>query len=184
MQKQNLILATGCFVIGLLLGLLIGGRAMKSASPVVPAGMPATSMPLQSSASLKDLQILANKEPNNFMAQVALGNAYFDAKQPSEAVKAYDRALRIKPNDPDVLTDQGVMYRDLGFYDRAVENFRQAYAKNPGHLQSLFNEAVVYALDLKKPERAKPLLEELLKKQAAGELATQAQQLLKNINMR
>jgi len=90
----------------------------------------------------------AAQDPKNRALWVALGNDYFDTHQPQLAVDAYAKALELKPDDPDVLTDQGVMYRELKEYDRAVANFEKANQINPRHLQSAYNAGVVYGFDL------------------------------------
>lgn len=99
------------------------------------------------------LQVVA-KEPANFQAWVLLGNDYFDTHQPEKAVEAYGKALKLDPKQPDILTDQGVMYRELKDTTKALANFQKAQAIKPNHLQSIFNEGVVYADDLKKPAKA------------------------------
>ena len=99
------------------------------------------------------LQVVA-KEPKNFQAWVLLGNDYFDTHQPQKAVDAYAEALKLDPKQPDILTDQGVMFRELKQPQKALANFQKAQALKPDHLQSIFNEAVVYADDLNKPDKA------------------------------
>lgn len=99
------------------------------------------------------LQVVA-KEPKNFQAWVLLGNDYFDTHQPKKAVDAYAEALKLDPKQPDILTDQGVMYRELKETQKALANFQKAQALKPDHLQSIFNEAVVYADDLNRPSKA------------------------------
>ncbi|NIQ93302.1 MAG: tetratricopeptide repeat protein, partial [Desulfuromonadales bacterium] len=79
---------------------------------------------------------------------------YFDSNQYVQAVEAYDKALELDGNDPNVLTDQGVMFRKLGWYDRAVQNFRKANQLNSLHTQSLYNLGIVYRYDLNDFEKA------------------------------
>jgi tetratricopeptide (TPR) repeat protein len=85
---------------------------------------------------------------------IARGNRYFDSQQLEKAVEAYGKALELEPNNPDVLTDQGVMYRELGALDQAKANFEKASTIDPKHLQSLLNLGVLYAQDLKDPDKA------------------------------
>ena len=88
------------------------------------------------------------REPNNRQAWVALGNEYFDADQPMDSIEAYQKALDLNAMDADVLTDQGVMFRRLGWFDRAVDNFTRANQANPSHATSLYNLGVTYRYDL------------------------------------
>ena len=91
---------------------------------------------------------VVEKEPENRKAWVQLGHDYFDTNQFVQAVEAYDKALAMDRNDPNVLTDQGVMFRKLGWYDRAGSNFEEANKINSFHTQSLYNLGIVYRYDL------------------------------------
>jgi cytochrome c-type biogenesis protein CcmH/NrfG len=97
---------------------------------------------------------LADRDPGNAKGWVALGNAYFDSQQREKAVEAYGKALQLEPDNPDVLTDQGVMYRELGAFDKAIANFEKASTIDPRHLPSLLDLGVLYAQDLKDQDKA------------------------------
>lgn len=90
-------------------------------------------------------QRIVAKDPKNVAAWVALGNDYFDTRQFQRSIDAYAAALKLQPNDPNVLTDQGVMYEQLADYDRALANFEQAQRIAPSHVQSLYNIGVVWS---------------------------------------
>ena len=76
-----------------------------------------------------------------------LGNLYFDSDQPKEAIEAYSQYLAIKPDNPDVRTDMGIMYRKLGDFDRAIEEFRKAAQTDPKHINSRYNIGIVLLHD-------------------------------------
>ncbi|MDA8429817.1 MAG: tetratricopeptide repeat protein [Geobacteraceae bacterium] len=96
-------------------------------------------------------------DPNNLDAWRALGNAYYDADMPGQAIAAYNRALAIKPGDTNILNDQGAMYRQTGEYSRALANFDKARQVDPSNLESLYNSAYVLAFDLNQLGKALPL---------------------------
>jgi len=96
-------------------------------------------------------------------------------------VQAYARALELNPNDPNVLTDQGVMFRALGFFDKALANFEKANKLNPQHLQSLYNSGIVYAVDMKQPAKARPILERVAQQGGSSELGNQAREMLQQL---
>jgi cytochrome c-type biogenesis protein CcmH/NrfG len=100
------------------------------------------------------LQTLVDRDPTDVKSWIALGNEYFDSAQMLKAVQAYGKALELQPNNPDVLTDQGVMYRQLGEFHKAIANFKKASSINPKHLQSLLDMGVVYGRDLKDYDNA------------------------------
>lgn len=97
---------------------------------------------------------LVAQNPKDVQAWIALGNDYFDTNQSQRAVDAYAKALALQPDNADVLTDQGVMYRKLQAFDKAVANFQRAHQVDPRHVQSVYNLGVVYAYDLKDPAKA------------------------------
>ena len=122
------------------------------------------------------LEGIVAKDPANRNAWVQLGNTYFDSDNPMKAVEAYGKALELDGNDPNVLTDQGVMFRRLGWYDRAVDNFTKAYDLDPAHAQSLYNLGVVYRYDLQDLAKAKEAWEKYLKVNPSGPGADQVRQ--------
>ena len=117
----------------------------------------------------------------NLQAWVTLGNDYYDANNPQKSVQAYDKALALNPNDPNVLTDQGVMFRALGFFDKALANFEKANKLNPQHLQSLYNMGIVQAVDMKQPAKARPIFEKVAQMAGSSELGNQAREMLQQL---
>lgn len=191
-------------LLGLVVGLIVGGwigfmageksAAMSRMAPVVAApafppvgmppqgpGAPASPGKLQALQQIPMLQQVVAKDPKNQRAWVSLGNAFFDSEQPQKAIEAYSRSLELAPNDPDVLTDQGVMYRALGQFDRALENFKKANQVDPTHVQSLFNQGVVYLHDLHDAPKAKAAWQKIIEVAPNTQQATQARQGLQEI---
>jgi len=163
-NENNLLLAMA-FIIGVLVGVLgsmffSGGSSAPVAQAPAPVAPPAASVNFQQKIDTL-LQVTA-ADPGNRNAWVQLGHAYFDSDQPTKAVEAYDKALAMDANDPNVLTDQGVMFRKLGWFDRAIDNFEKASKLDPRHAQSLFNEGIVYRYDLNKFDEAIKVWEKLM----------------------
>ena len=92
---------------------------------------------------------MLSKDPSNSVALVQLGNDYFDLGNYQKAVEAYQRALKVTPRDPDILTDMGIAYRRLGNPKESVQCFRRAIAANPNHALALFNLGIVLRDDVK-----------------------------------
>lgn len=156
-------------VVGLIIGVFIGYQAGSAVThgaaptaqmpsmpsmPPMPQGPPAPGPDPQAQGRIAMTQAIVARDPKNVQAWIQLGNDYFDTHQAQKAIEAYGRALELRPNDPDVLTDQGVMYRALAQFDKAIANFEKANRANPKHIQSLFNMGVVYAHDLNQPKKA------------------------------
>jgi tetratricopeptide (TPR) repeat protein len=62
---------------------------------------------------------------------LACGNALLAQGHPEEALKCYDRALKIKQNDPDLTALKGEALSMAGRYKPAIEAFDFALATNP-----------------------------------------------------
>ena len=194
----------GGLVVGFLGGYLVfgyfGGDAHPSSSPAaptvaapvvfnpggaMPAGapgaMPAAPPSAEVQARINQIEAVVLADPKNHDAWVALGNDYFDTHQSQKAVLAYDRALALQPDDPNILTDQGVMYRNLGQPEKALANFQKANKVQPKHLPSLINIGIVYANDLAKPAEAAKAWNKVIATVPASEQATQARQMLADL---
>ena len=150
---------------------------MPAPPPGMPPGGPAIAQ-VPSAGHIADLERAAALDPKSARAWIDLGNAYFDARQPQRSVDAYAKALAIEPKNPDVLTDQGVMYRELHQVDRAVENFEKASKLDPGHVQSVFNLGVVWAMDMKRSDKAIEAWNRVIQMAPGSPQAAQARELI------
>lgn len=159
MKQENMVFVIVALLVGLLGGFLIfsvtnknkGGAAAPSA---VPMG---SGSPTDYSQRIAEAEKIVAQDPKNYQVWVQLGNDYFDTDQAQKAVNAYAKALEIdskNQNTANVLTDQGVMYRKMGLFDKAIANFEKASQIDPKHTQSLFNLGVVYANDLRQKDKA------------------------------
>lgn len=155
MNKDSILIAVVALIVGLLGGYLVfnisnAGKTSQSNAPV-QAG---SGLPVDYTQRIAQAEKLVAQDPKNLNAWISLGNDYFDTEQSQKAITAYGKALEIEPNNPNVLTDQGIMFRKIGWYDKALVNFEKANKIDPKHLQSLYNAGLVYADDLKQPEKA------------------------------
>ena len=158
MKQENLVYLVVALLVGLLGGFLIFSVANKNKSASAPSAVPMGSgSPADYSQRITEAEKMVAKDPKNYQAWLQLANDYFDTEQPQKAVNAYGKALELDANHqntPNVLTDQGVMYRKMGLFDKAIDNFEKASKLDPKHTQSLFNLGVVYANDLKQKDKA------------------------------
>jgi cytochrome c-type biogenesis protein CcmH/NrfG len=123
-----------------------GAPPLTGGNEMVMPGRPAIDPAFRQ--RLVDAQAAVAAKPGDYDALVLLGNAAYDAREFAQAADAYERALKIRPNDPNVMTDLGTAYRNEGQVEKALELFRKARAADPKHWQSLYNEVIVLALDL------------------------------------
>jgi len=148
MKKETILVAVVALVAGFVIGLLAGQKSSGPATQVSSARPAAPPPAVNMQQKLGELKSIVERDPGNFQAWVALGNEYFDGNQFMDAIEAYDKALEIQPNSPNVLTDQGVMFRRLGWFDRAIQNFSKANEIDPSHATSVYNLGIVYRYDL------------------------------------
>lgn len=136
-----------------------------------PAPQVPSADPMQVASKIQALKDLLKKEPRNLSALVELGNLYFDIDQPREAIEAYSKYLAIGPDNPDVRSDMGIMYRKLGDFDRAIQEFRRAAQSNPKHINSWYNLGIVLLHDKQDIKGAIKAFEEYLRVESKGERA-------------
>jgi len=177
MKKETVILIV---VIAFLVGFISGATvailrgtkgaektAMVQKPQMAPPGAPAPAPPardsIEAASQVQTLKEILKKDPKNLPAWVELGNLYFDTDQPKEAIEAYSRYLAVKPDNPDVRTDMGIMYRKLGQFDRALEEFRKAARSDPKHVNSRYNIGLVLLHDKQDIQGAIKAWEEYLK---------------------
>jgi tetratricopeptide (TPR) repeat protein len=115
------------------------------------------------------------QNPKDLEAWRELGNAYFDADMHAQAISAYSRALAIKPDDTNILNDQGAMYRQTGDFTSALANFDKAHKVDPYNLESLYNSGYVLAFDLNQIDKALVLWRHYLTLDRTSETSRQVQ---------
>ena len=172
MKKESIVFIVIALVVGVLVG-VIYTNARKDSQTTATLTAPVSAPAVNYQQQIKMLQDVVAKEPSNRNAWVQLGHNFFDSDQPMLAIDAYDKALAINGNDANVLTDQGVMFRRLGWFDRAVENFEKANRVNPNHQQSLYNLGIVYRYDLQDVPKAIAAWERFLTTNPSGPGAAQ-----------
>jgi Flp pilus assembly protein TadD len=132
--------------------------AMVQKTQMAAPGSPAPGAPAQGPTSparnsvevasqVQSLKEIVKKDPKNLPAWVELGNLYFDTDRPNEAIEAYSQYLAVKPDNADVRTDMGIMYRKLGQFDRAIQEFKKAAQSDAKHANSRYNIGVVLLHD-------------------------------------
>lgn len=179
MNKESTLIAVVALIVGLLGGYLIfsistAGKVQQT-NTAIPAG---AGSPTDYTQRIAQAEKVVAQDPKNLNAWISLGNDYFDTEQAQKSINAYAKALEIEPNNPNVLTDQGVMYRKIGWYDKALANFEKASTIDPTHLQSLYNAGIVYSVDMKQPEKATPYWNRYLKIDSNSPTAIQIKSLM------
>src|SRR5688572_24116347 len=76
-------------------------------------------------AALTELQSVIIREPDNYYAHFFLGSAYFESGDPLRALKAYLRAIELKPDYTGALVHSGWSLHALGRFRDAARVGRQ-----------------------------------------------------------
>jgi tetratricopeptide (TPR) repeat protein len=186
MKLESLVFAVAGMFLGLVAGWLIGSQqpaapgaaAVAQTAPSMPAGAPPPSAPAAldeaEAARLKDR---AAQQPRDAAPRIALGNLYFDAERYDEAVRWYQEAVALDPENPDLSTDLGVSYYYLNQPDRALAQFQRSLAIDPSHTKTMLNEGIVLAFgkqDLDAAARAWQRVVDLAPQSPEGQAAKRA----------
>lgn len=163
MNKDSMLVAVVALIVGLLGGYLIfsisnAGKLQQPAAAIQAGG----GSPADYTQRIAQAEKVVAQDPKNLAAWISLGNDYFDTEQTQKSINAYGKALEIDPNNANILTDQGVMFKKMGWYDKALVNFDKAQKIDPKHQQSLFNSGIIYAVDLKDHVKARPYWKKIL----------------------
>lgn len=141
----------------------VGAATMGEPPAAAPNPAPADPNAKQRTAELE--QALAASE-GKYTELVQIGNRAYDLNLHGIAVKAYEKALAIRGDDPNVLTDVGVSQRSLGNSEKALRYFESALKSAPDHWQALFNVVIVEGFDRGDLPTARKRLDELKKLRA------------------
>ncbi|MBT3271893.1 MAG: tetratricopeptide repeat protein [Spirochaetales bacterium] len=170
-----------CFVLGFFAARIIDNPNPGSGSNF--SAQQTGTIPLENVTSNADwietLEKQAADNPDSADSWTRLGNAYYDTDRHEQAVEAYTKSLQIAPNDPNVLTDMGVMYRRLNMPEEAIRLFDLAMAADPAHEWSAYNKGIVLLYDQKKTPEAIAAWEELTKR--SSQFKTPSGQLLSDL---
>ncbi|WP_338039755.1 tetratricopeptide repeat protein [Luteibacter yeojuensis] len=92
-----------------------------------------------------ELQTTYAERPEQLLKAFAVdGELYMDARRFDAAADAYGKALRVKPDDTDMLYGRGLAYAEAGRVDDAVADFRKILELKPGDIET--SNALGYTL--------------------------------------
>ena len=97
---------------------------------------------------IKDVKAHLRDHPDDAAAWAQLGNLFFDIAQIPDAIEAYEKSLVLEPDNIQVMTDLGVMYRRNQQPEKAVEVFDRVNTLKPEFETAWFNKGVVLLHDL------------------------------------
>jgi tetratricopeptide (TPR) repeat protein len=138
---------------GLIAGWVIGSEQAKVRTPAAaaPAAASAPAAEAGPRAAILDetkvnaLRAVAEREATNPKPRIELATLYFDAEKFDDAIKWYEAALKLNPNDVNVSTDLGVSYYYTNNPDKALAQLDRSLKIDPKHAKTLLNIGIVKA---------------------------------------
>ena len=92
------------------------------------------------------------------------GIKHSQAGRYDQALQAFDQALKLKPNDPALITFKGIVYYARGQNDRAMKEFEVAIKLNPSFARAYYQRGMIY----QSQEKYQPALEDIQKAKNLG----------------
>jgi len=154
MKADGIAYGIAGILFGLIAGWVIGTQQAAQRAPVsAPAAQSAQNASAggQTRAAVLDetkvaaLKGIAERDQSSAKPRVELANLYFDAERYDDAIKWYEEALKLDPNDVNVSTDLGVCYYYINQPDQALAQFDKSLKINPKHAKTLLNVGIVRA---------------------------------------
>jgi tetratricopeptide (TPR) repeat protein len=154
MTKDNILFS----IIGILLGFIVGFMfannvnqrqpAPRAQSMTTTANAPAPqsaelppdhpAIPAEgvneqgaTATALQEAKQKADREPENFDAQVEAAKQFYAGRQYEQAIELLTRANQLRPDDYETMTALGNAYFDAGRFESAEKWYTTALAKNP-----------------------------------------------------
>jgi tetratricopeptide (TPR) repeat protein len=151
MKSDAIAFGVAGIAFGLIAGWVIGANQTAGRTSAVrpPAAAPAANA--EPPAALLDetrvnaLKTVAERDARNPTPRVELANLYFDAEKFDDAIKWYEDALKLNPNDVNVSTDLGVSYYYTNNPDKALAQLERSLKIDPTHAKTLLNIGIVKA---------------------------------------
>ncbi len=86
----------------------------------------------------------ADLDPSELSHLRGLGQTLLSEEKYTDALSVYQKLTDLMPDDPDNYLRLAEIYRELHQLDKAEENLVKARQYNPGSLEVLYNEALIY----------------------------------------
>jgi cytochrome c-type biogenesis protein CcmH/NrfG len=180
MKKKGFILAIlAAFSLGFITGatmVIVKGEKESNEPETSPkASFPMTKEPMsiELTEKIEDLKETVRENPKDLAAWVKLGNIYAEYHRYREAAEAYHQALSVKPNDPDVRTNLGLLLRSWGDDGGAIEEFKKAAQDGPKHANSRYHLGLTLLQNKRDIQEGIKAWEDYLKVESKGPRANQ-----------
>jgi tetratricopeptide (TPR) repeat protein len=169
MKSDAIAFGVAGIAFGLIAGWIIGTQQAAvrtpAAAPIAaaaPAGDAEPRAAILDETKVNALKAVAERETANPKPRVELANLYFDAQKFDDAIKWYEAALQLNPNDVNVSTDLGVSYYYTNNPEKALVQLDRSLKIDPKHAKTLLNIGIVKAFAKQDLEGASKAWEQVL----------------------
>jgi cytochrome c-type biogenesis protein CcmH/NrfG len=182
-RKDSVVFGIAGMFFGLLVGWIIGSQQAAPAPQPAAASATANAAPAQTAPPLDEsraatLRSAAERDPRDAETRIQLGNLYFDSERFEDAVKWYEQAVQVAPQNVNASTDLGISYYYTNQPDRALAQFDRSLAIDPNHSKTLLNVGIVRAFGKQDLEGAAKAFQRVLDVAPASPEARAARQAL------
>lgn len=136
MKKINLLFVVIGLVVGLFSGFKIANRnyrsELKENRDRAAAAAISSTNPAKKASEVEAVITKARNNPDDYQAQLDAAEQFLSIQRAEGAVEFLNRALQIKPNDPDALAGLGEVYYVQQKFDDAINYSRRALKERPG----------------------------------------------------
>ena len=146
--SNNIVAITISLLVGFTGGVVFSVYKIPSLSIQLPSSQPATIVDDEKKQHIQHLEESVAENGENTEAWTQLGHAYFDSDNFKKAIFAYNKVLKLAPNNSAIYSDLGVMYRRNSEPVKAIESFKKAIELDATNIQAQFNVGVVLFHDL------------------------------------
>jgi cytochrome c-type biogenesis protein CcmH/NrfG len=180
MKKRVVLLAVlVAFSLGFITGaaMVIVKREKESkereASSTAPLPLTKEPISIELTEKIEDLKAMVKENPKDLAALAKLGDIYAEHHRYREAAEAYGQFLSVKPNDPDIRTNLGILFRSWGDDDGAIEEFKRAAEFGSKHANSRYYLGLTLLQNKKSIQEGMKAWEDYLKVEPKGQRANQ-----------
>ncbi|MBI4483814.1 MAG: sulfatase-like hydrolase/transferase [Acidobacteria bacterium] len=85
--------------------------------------------------ALPRLEAVIAEDPGVFSAHALLGHGFYRQGQHRKAIASFERALQLRPDEPNALFYRAASHLQLGEYEEALRNFQQSARIAPAHFR-------------------------------------------------
>ncbi len=152
--SNNIVAIALSLLVGFAGGVVFSVYKIPSITGQFPSNQQSKNTDDEKKQHIQHLEESVAENDQNIEAWTQLGHAYFDSDDFKKAIFAYNKVLKLEPNNSAIYSDLGVMYRRNSEPEKAIESFNKAIELDATNIQAQFNVGIVLFHDLKDQDGA------------------------------